>query len=246
MHNNASRTRVVCRVGFSLIELLVVVVIIAMIAAIMLPSLRIVREASKASVCASKLRQIAMGIGEYTAQFGQFPPAAYWNVGGSGYPAWDAVVCNAADLDIAVNDDFKTFSGAISLFRCPSDTAFINSWDEPTLRSYAVNTNICSERGTSKSPAGISDMSRTILVTDRPQNNAPAKLGTPQSPWCGFGNAFLQTRINAGSPPSPVSHREKFNYAFCDLHIELLSPMQTIGTGTITQGKGMWTPISGD
>jgi prepilin-type N-terminal cleavage/methylation domain-containing protein/prepilin-type processing-associated H-X9-DG protein len=42
------------------------------------------------------------------------------------------------------------------------------------------------------------------------------------------------------------AHRNRFNYVFNDGHVEALKIEQTIGTGTLTAPKGMWTVASGD
>jgi len=42
------------------------------------------------------------------------------------------------------------------------------------------------------------------------------------------------------------AHKNRFNYLFNDNHVEALKIEQTIGTGTITVPKGMWTAAPGD
>jgi len=42
------------------------------------------------------------------------------------------------------------------------------------------------------------------------------------------------------------AHSGRFNYAFCDGHVEALKLEQTIGSGTLTAPKGMWTVTPGD
>ena len=61
----APRTRVR---AFTLTELLVVIAIIGILAAILIPVVGRAREASRASVCLSNLRQIGIGNGLYTAE----------------------------------------------------------------------------------------------------------------------------------------------------------------------------------
>jgi prepilin-type processing-associated H-X9-DG protein len=38
----------------------------------------------------------------------------------------------------------------------------------------------------------------------------------------------------------------KFHYLFVDGHVELLQPEDTVGSGSLTSAKGMWTITSGD
>jgi prepilin-type N-terminal cleavage/methylation domain-containing protein len=64
--------------GFTLIELLVVVAIIALLIAILLPSLGRARDRAKLTACASNLRQLGVASGVYAAEWDQYvPPEMY-------------------------------------------------------------------------------------------------------------------------------------------------------------------------
>jgi prepilin-type N-terminal cleavage/methylation domain-containing protein/prepilin-type processing-associated H-X9-DG protein len=72
-----------------------------------------------------------------------------------------------------------------------------------------------------------------LFQTDlRAPNNPNASLGGTQ----GYSQGFLLYR----------AHGLRFNYAFCDGHVETLKMEQTVGTGTLTNPKGMWTVTPGD
>lgn len=43
-----------------------------------------------------------------------------------------------------------------------------------------------------------------------------------------------------------AAHKKRFNYLFNDGHIEALRLEQTVGNGTVTAPRGMWTIVSGD
>ncbi len=75
----SSRTRVgcaarACRPAFTLIELLVVVAIIALLVAILLPSLRAAREQARAAKCLANLRSMGQGIALYIDENKDFVP----------------------------------------------------------------------------------------------------------------------------------------------------------------------------
>jgi prepilin-type N-terminal cleavage/methylation domain-containing protein/prepilin-type processing-associated H-X9-DG protein len=92
------------RSGFTLIEVLVVIGIIAVLVAILTPSLAAARHQSRAVVCASNIRQIGMGWHMYAQQWqdvavaGRFPKIAgstnlYWVGNGWKYRArWYAML----------------------------------------------------------------------------------------------------------------------------------------------------------
>jgi prepilin-type processing-associated H-X9-DG protein len=68
------------RVGFTLVELLVIIGIIAVLAAMLMPALRRVREQANAAVCASNLGQIGKAFLMYAQQNGdRFPYHADWS-----------------------------------------------------------------------------------------------------------------------------------------------------------------------
>jgi prepilin-type N-terminal cleavage/methylation domain-containing protein/prepilin-type processing-associated H-X9-DG protein len=60
----------------------------------------------------------------------------------------------------------------------------------------------------------------------------------PQNPASGSG-------VNQGSLLFKA-HRSRFNYVFHDGHVEALKAEQTIGSGTMTVPRGMWTVAQGD
>ncbi|UCG17254.1 MAG: prepilin-type N-terminal cleavage/methylation domain-containing protein, partial [Phycisphaerales bacterium] len=68
------RKSVVILRAFTLIELLVVVSIIALLIAILLPSLNNAREQAKTVLCQTRLHSISLGAYTYATDFGRYPP----------------------------------------------------------------------------------------------------------------------------------------------------------------------------
>ena len=96
--------------GFTLIELLVVVSVIALLLAIMLPSLSAAHESGNMAVCGTRLNQIFGGAFLYASDNEERLPYFGWNGGQPTTPEWWATqVAQAMDL-------FET-----DIYTCPSD-----------------------------------------------------------------------------------------------------------------------------
>ncbi len=111
----------------------------------------------------------------------------------------------------------------------------------------------------------VRDTSGTILLVEETGGQqAEGNIWTcacagPQTSQNGGANGNLY-QIDTTAPPQNPSvsggvnqgkllyqaHGQKFNYVFCDGHVQALSIEQTIGTGTLAAPAGMWTVRTGD
>jgi prepilin-type N-terminal cleavage/methylation domain-containing protein len=109
------------RCGFTLIELLVVIAIIAILAAILFPVFGRARENARRSSCLSNVKQIGLGIMQYTQDYDEYLPQ------GIQPPAYS----------VRWSSLIQPYTKSTQIFRCPSDST-------TTGRSYGLNSNFFS------------------------------------------------------------------------------------------------------
>jgi prepilin-type processing-associated H-X9-DG protein/prepilin-type N-terminal cleavage/methylation domain-containing protein len=61
------------RIGFTILEMLVVIVIIGIVIAMLLPAVQMVRESGRRTACSNNVRQLALGLMNFESSHGQLP-----------------------------------------------------------------------------------------------------------------------------------------------------------------------------
>lgn len=115
-----SRIRGRCR-GFTVVELLVVVLIIAILIAIVLPSLSKARQAARRMTCASRMRQIGLGVFQYDKDF-HVLPNAQWNAMQMLMPYFGLSGAHLVNRPGKCGPKVAPYS---TLFKCPSNEFII-------------------------------------------------------------------------------------------------------------------------
>jgi prepilin-type N-terminal cleavage/methylation domain-containing protein/prepilin-type processing-associated H-X9-DG protein len=202
------------RNGFTLVELLVVIGIIAILIALLLPALNKAREQAKEVQCLSNMRQIGLEMNFYGLDNQEYLPSTHINNQspyGNRYPAWDGLLRKRSD-------DWTAFTGtylntlADGVYRCPSQevgdpSVPATSW----TRTYAMNGNIALNKWVKKT--AIKNPTTTLLLVD----NFLEK-------WDSATYATLKQSDLTGNPtffiPIMNVHHSRFNILFVDLHAE--------------------------
>ncbi len=127
------------RAGFTLIEVLMVISIIAILAALLMPSLSAARSKAKQAGCQNNLKQLALSVLMYSADNdGKLPENT---PEGQGKNPW--VSGSMKVLSDSTNETFirqgKLFPYAnnVAVYRCPADPS--RTFGLPRARSYSMN-----------------------------------------------------------------------------------------------------------
>ncbi|RYX83588.1 DUF1559 domain-containing protein [bacterium] len=150
------------KTAFTLIELLVVIAIIAILAAILFPVFARARENARRASCQSNMKQIGLGIMQYTQDYDEkYPGNGTYNLPTGETATWDLRI--------------QPYIKSVQLLACPSDsahpTANLPGFGPNVRRSYAMFSYIWTIQGNfwepqpiGKSMAAIPSPSLTLLV----------------------------------------------------------------------------------
>jgi prepilin-type N-terminal cleavage/methylation domain-containing protein/prepilin-type processing-associated H-X9-DG protein len=153
--------------GFTLVELLVVIGIIALLISILLPALSKARESANTVKCASNLRSVGQGMMLYVAENRGAFPAAYiyegmqMSAGGqtpdaaiNGYLHWSAFLYS--DKTKLGNDQIFRHTNGWDMFTCPS----LDRGGLPPTNTFAENR----DSGQSNESGSVVDMQAPRLA----------------------------------------------------------------------------------
>jgi prepilin-type N-terminal cleavage/methylation domain-containing protein/prepilin-type processing-associated H-X9-DG protein len=212
--------------GFTLIELLVVIAIIAILASILFPVFGRARENARRSSCQSNLKQIGLGMAQYTQDYDEFFPLSVIN----------PVNPPTGGAPVGWADAIQPYLKSTQIFQCPSEGTAPGADSNTTgYTDYFYNKNA----GTGDQPLPVmNNPTLTILVGDggsptpgtpnlhsnaRYRSNGCGAAGDPaganpyldrNQPIC--GGSGLATNLAGGG----IRHFEGANYGFADGHVK--------------------------
>ncbi len=226
--------------GFTLVELLVVVAIIALLVSILLPTLGKAKEQTRTVICMSNLRSLGLGFAFYTDENDSWWPAA----GG-----WGGDIRNSGNDWHEFTWDWILYPlyQQLGLLNCPSDKmprdydGFAVPQDRRHPRSYAINGAITwvgpSDWGENWDPpygntygfpwpgwvrkaTEVTDPSETILLGEMWESAYYSSVG-----WKAgihdryYGCGIFYARDGRQATMDVHRNNDMANYLFCDGHV---------------------------
>lgn len=206
--------------GFTLIELLVVIAIIAILAAILFPVFARARENARRASCQSNLKQIGLGVLQYTQDYDEKYPSRYMNY----TPA------NSTTNGVAWREAIQPYVKSTQLFACPSNTGNSDkTWPQFVIpRSYSINGSEDTNSTGGNAPAG--DDGRSASLASISSSAQCILVGESNPKW-----QWPEYNITDNGSPFVPGHLGNVNFLFCDGHVKALKPTATI------RGANMWT-----
>jgi len=215
--------------GFTLVELLVVIGIIAVLVALLLPSLNRAREQAHAAACLSNMRQLAMAAGMYADDNrGRFPAPAW-----IGDPEPDDWIYWQTGLDQTQGALMKYLGGYnANLLRCPSDdvTSHISTTGltgpDQYLYSYSFNEGMFNHNARVNHTqvivrSQILHQSEKVLLIDEDGRSIDDGCWWPTSPATNDRNVLSNRHYYSTENVTDLT-RGRGNAGFCDGHCEPL------------------------
>jgi prepilin-type N-terminal cleavage/methylation domain-containing protein len=207
------------KLGFTLIELLVVIAIIAILAAILFPVFGRARENARRSSCTSNLKQIGIGIMQYTQDYDEYYPINGANIYSS----------NSTDAYQRSRNSWRSlifpYVKSEQVFVCPSnpdkeDNTF-DSGTVPGTFKKSYNGLVSTVFSTSNTPVKITSVlypSTTIAVIE------VFNGGTGED---AAKTASINPGYNQHQDDMFAGHMGTSNFLFSDMHVKSLRPDRT-------------------
>ena len=185
--------------GFSLTELIVVIAIFVILAALLLAAVQNARESARKVTCVGNLRQIGLAVANYTSTFGRFPPGGMQN-------EYSAHVRLLPFLELESIHQQINYEGILALeinkykldtptvFRCPSSSNSSRKSGQITQTSYVGIF-----------AGGVDDQENGIFVTVGPSSSS---LIGPAQVTDGLSNTLMFAETDGFAHPSAGNFNE--------------------------------------
>lgn len=233
------------RTAFTLLEILVVVAILGILAALLFPVFSQARERARRTACLSNLKQMGLGMQMYSQDNDEFLPAwtSYQVCATNGTTGGDGpdggVNCGADTPDkywdaaitpyIKMGDPGAVVPDSGGVWHCPDAELGERYNSYGYSQGLAAYSTYDAFYYLFPPLASLRDPTQTVIIGD---GGTSGRLGLP-SQMQGYaekyvpGYEYIKNGTRAYTRDAPFRHQDGANYLFCDGHAKWL-PAQTI------------------
>lgn len=168
------RARHTGRTAFTLIEVLIVIAVVGILTALLLPALRSARNQTRQTQCASNMKQVALGMAMYWADYDEYLPATIHEEYDLPCALWGQLVAR--------------YTHGREVFRCPTlgatvneDVHYFNYFQLFLTVPFGYNRTYLGHPGRPTPISKVKQPSETILLVDSKNDFSPR--GGPQCGW---------------------------------------------------------------
>jgi prepilin-type N-terminal cleavage/methylation domain len=205
--------------GFTLLEMLMVVAIIGLLAALLLPGLAAAKARGRTATCKNNLRQMAHALAMYESDYGFLPGCGDSLIGTNHFP-WDFASTNSWLVRI------QPYVGTNSdIFSCPDYVPHMNWNKTKKSDSFGYNANGSSQIYVDMDKNlglgfGKDHFIRSISLGAPADMIEIGDLQLPNSVWCNIISPWHKKPLGNVNCVVPSRHSGGANIAFCDAHVQ--------------------------
>ncbi len=186
-----------CR-GFTLIELMVVIAIIALLIALLLPAVQSAREAARRIQCQNNLKQIGLALHGYHDAWLSFPPA-YLTKPATGLelgPGWAWGTLILPYLELRPLYDAANFDFSYGDPHNPDAAGLLGLFANATVRRVGVSVFLCPSGGGGEGPLNLGPGSGSVNGTAGQYIVSAGWIDSSRSPIRGTGVFYPNSRVS--------------------------------------------------
>ena len=247
--NELGGTRRWCPAGFTLVELLVVIGIIAVLIALLLPVLNVARESARSASCSSNLRQLHLASLLYAGDNRGYLPPAHLDYVTKNLHRWHGTRATTDEPFDFLGSALRRYLQTPQIKQCPSFDFTAGGFEE-SAGGYGYNDHYLG--------SSIEDDGWTDDAVNRPAKAASVRKPSETIVFADAAMAwpnlveysFLEPPLVGGFPSSPsvhFRHRGRANVVWLDGHatsqrMEWTYPANVYGAANARFALGFFGP----